>query len=104
MQLPPSVLRTLDYVSTLRSFYVCPWYTRESARLILLPTRRSKGPAAAGQLIFLCGGDKDLFDAAAKDLDLMGKVCARLSFGEREGLTMICSSLSGARSGFPLCV
>lgn len=34
----------------------------------------AQGPAANGQLVFLCGGDKDLFDRATKDLDLMGKV------------------------------
>lgn len=33
-----------------------------------------QGPAATGQLVFLCGGDRDLFDKASKDLDLMGKV------------------------------
>ncbi len=49
-----------------------------------------QGPAAAGQLVFLCGGDKELFDAASKDLDLMGKVSS-ISFhgagreGGREG-------------------
>lgn len=31
-------------------------------------------PAANGQLVFLCGGDKELFDIASADLDLMGKV------------------------------
>lgn len=36
-----------------------------------------QGPAATGQLVFLCGGDKDLFDKASKDLDLMGKVSVR---------------------------
>lgn len=33
-----------------------------------------KVPAANGQLVFLCGGDRELFDVAAQDLDLMGKV------------------------------
>lgn len=35
---------------------------------------RHKGPAATGQLVFLCGGDRDLFDTVSEDLDLMGKV------------------------------
>lgn len=38
-----------------------------------------QGPAATGQLVFLCGGDKELFETAAKDLDLMGKVCICVS-------------------------
>lgn len=45
-----------------------------------------KGPAAAGQLVFLCGGDKDLFETATKDLDLMGKVRACITQqGEVDG-------------------
>ncbi|CAN0161484.1 unnamed protein product [Ascophyllum nodosum] len=47
--------------------------TGKGAKFLEAPVSGSKGPAAAGQLIFLCGGDKDLFDAAAGDLDLMGK-------------------------------
>lgn len=48
---------------------------------VIFPTRTHplaamQGPAANGQLVFLCGGDRDLFDRATKDLDLMGKVCA----------------------------
>lgn len=34
----------------------------------------TQGPAATGQLVFLCGGDRDLFDKVSEDLDLMGKV------------------------------
>ncbi|CAN0382252.1 unnamed protein product, partial [Laminaria digitata] len=32
-----------------------------------------KGPAANGQLVFLCGGDRDLYHRVAKDLLFMGK-------------------------------
>lgn len=37
-----------------------------------------KGPAVTGQLVFLCGGDEELFSEATKDLDLMGKVRVRV--------------------------
>ncbi|KAI8472738.1 MAG: 6-phosphogluconate dehydrogenase [Monoraphidium minutum] len=37
------------------------------------PVSGSKGPAEQGQLIFLCAGDRALFDAAAGPLDVMGK-------------------------------
>ncbi|CAM9194963.1 unnamed protein product [Discosporangium mesarthrocarpum] len=37
------------------------------------PVSGSKAPAANGQLIFLCGGDKELFDSAQGYLELMGK-------------------------------
>ena len=33
----------------------------------------SKGPAEAGQLIFLAGGDRALFERARPALDVMGK-------------------------------
>jgi len=41
------------------------------------PVSGSKGPAAQGQLIFLCGGDEAAYTAVAAELDLMGKVRAR---------------------------
>jgi len=37
------------------------------------PVSGSKGPAEQGQLIFLTGGDKELFTAAMPLLDMMGK-------------------------------
>eukprot|EP00808_Paulinella_micropora_P021295 g7682.t1 len=37
------------------------------------PVSGSKVPAETGQLIFLCGGAESAFQAAAKDLDVMGK-------------------------------
>jgi glyoxylate/succinic semialdehyde reductase len=37
------------------------------------PVSGSKGPAAAGQLIFLCGGSAPLFERVTGELDLMGK-------------------------------
>ncbi|CAN0127073.1 unnamed protein product, partial [Laminaria digitata] len=47
--------------------------TAKGAKFLEAPVSGSKGPAANGQLVFLCGGDRDLFDKATKDLDLMGK-------------------------------
>lgn len=37
------------------------------------PVSGSKGPAEQGQLIFLAAGDREVFDAAAPLLDVMGK-------------------------------
>ncbi len=37
------------------------------------PVSGSKGPAEAGQLVFLAGGERALFDRAAPALDVMGK-------------------------------
>ena len=37
------------------------------------PVSGSKGPAEAGQLIFLAGGDRALFERARPALDVMGK-------------------------------
>ena len=37
------------------------------------PVSGSKGPAVAGQLIFLTGGDESLYTSVAADLDAMGK-------------------------------
>ncbi|CAM9443870.1 unnamed protein product, partial [Hapterophycus canaliculatus] len=45
----------------------------KGAKFLEAPVSGSKGPAAAGQLVFLCGGDEDLFGAASEDLGLMGK-------------------------------
>ena len=45
----------------------------KGGRFLEAPVSGSKGPAANGQLIFLCGGDRALFDAVAPQLDAMGK-------------------------------
>jgi len=37
------------------------------------PVSGSKGPAEQGTLIFLCGGDKEIYDDCGKQLDSMGK-------------------------------
>jgi 3-hydroxyisobutyrate dehydrogenase-like beta-hydroxyacid dehydrogenase len=37
------------------------------------PVSGSKGPAEAGSLIFLCAGDKTVFEGAKRELDAMGK-------------------------------
>lgn len=44
------------------------------------PVSGSKQPAETGNLIFLCGGDKELFDTASPMLDIMGK--AKFFLGE----------------------
>eukprot|EP00904_Undaria_pinnatifida_P013115 jgi/Undpi1/8934/HiC_scaffold_26.g11395.m1 len=45
----------------------------KGAKFLESPVSGSKGPAAKGQLVFLCGGDKDLYDRVANDFSLMGK-------------------------------
>ena len=44
------------------------------------PVGGSKQPAEQGNLVFLCGGDKALFDLSAPLLDVMGK--AKFFLGE----------------------
>eukprot|EP00904_Undaria_pinnatifida_P013111 jgi/Undpi1/8930/HiC_scaffold_26.g11391.m1 len=46
----------------------------KGAKFLESPVSGSKGPAAKGQLVFLCGGDKDLYDRVANDFSLMGKI------------------------------
>mmetsp|Transcript_10777 Transcript_10777/g.21488 ORF Transcript_10777/g.21488 Transcript_10777/m.21488 type:complete len:295 (-) Transcript_10777:265-1149(-) len=43
------------------------------------PVSGSKGPAATGQLIFLCGGNQALYEEVGAELDMMGK--AKFLFG-----------------------
>jgi len=47
--------------------------TAKGAKFLEAPVSGSKGPAEAGQLIFLCAGDEGVKNAAAKDLEAMGK-------------------------------
>jgi glyoxylate/succinic semialdehyde reductase len=42
-------------------------------RFLEAPVSGSKAPAAQGALIFLCGGDKSLYDECKNDLAIMGK-------------------------------
>ena len=42
-------------------------------RFLEAPVSGSKAPAAQGALIFLCGGDKSLYDECKPDLQIMGK-------------------------------
>lgn len=44
------------------------------------PVSGSKGPAAAGELIFLAAGDHNLYSSISEDLDVMGK--AKFFLGE----------------------
>ena len=45
----------------------------KGGRFLEAPVSGSKGPAASGQLVFLCGGDQPLFESIATELDAMGK-------------------------------
>eukprot|EP00614_Pseudopedinella_elastica_P003071 CAMPEP_0172585006 /NCGR_PEP_ID=MMETSP1068-20121228/4502_1 /TAXON_ID=35684 /ORGANISM="Pseudopedinella elastica, Strain CCMP716" /LENGTH=607 /DNA_ID=CAMNT_0013379333 /DNA_START=199 /DNA_END=2022 /DNA_ORIENTATION=- len=51
----------------------------KGGRFLEAPVSGSKGPAAAGQLIFLCGGSASLYEQVSPELDLMGK--AKFLFG-----------------------
>lgn len=56
------------------------------------PVSGSKGPAEQGTLIFLCGGEKELYDKSAPLLDVMGK--AKLFLGEVEPRCFLSPSLA----------
>ena len=45
----------------------------KGGRFLEAPVSGSKGPAAAGALVFLCGGDKPLFEQVSAELEAMGK-------------------------------
>lgn len=53
---------------------------RRGGRFIDAPVSGSKGPAEAGSLIFLCSGDKDIYDEVQPVLKVMGK--ANFYFGD----------------------
>ncbi len=74
------------------------------------PVSGSKQPAEKGQLIFLCGGDKDLYEKATPLLKVMGK--AQFLLGEVGACVLylappcagrepcsICDTLPSANSG-----
>jgi len=52
----------------------------KGGRFLEAPVSGSKGPAAAGALVFLCGGDKALFEQVSAELEAMGK--ANFYYGE----------------------
>ena len=52
----------------------------KGGRFLEAPVSGSKGPAAAGALVFLCGGDKPLFEQVSAELEAMGK--ANFYYGE----------------------
>ena len=52
----------------------------KGGRFLEAPVSGSKGPAAAGALVFLCGGDKPLFEQVSAELEAMGK--ASFYYGE----------------------
>mmetsp|Transcript_6877 Transcript_6877/g.20916 ORF Transcript_6877/g.20916 Transcript_6877/m.20916 type:complete len:335 (+) Transcript_6877:195-1199(+) len=47
--------------------------SEKGGKFLEAPVSGSKVPAEKGQLIFLCGGDKETFDMVQKELDVMGK-------------------------------
>ena len=47
--------------------------TATGAQYLEAPVSGSKQPAEQGQLIFLCGGDRQLFDNSIPLLEVMGK-------------------------------
>ena len=47
--------------------------TATGAQYLEAPVSGSKQPAEQGQLIFLCGGDRKLFDKSIPLLEVMGK-------------------------------
>lgn len=49
--------------------------TGAGGRFLEAPVSGSKKPAIDGQLIFLTGGDKGLFDECSEAFDIMGKAC-----------------------------
>lgn len=51
----------------------------KGGKFLEAPVSGSKGPAESGTLIFLCGGDKDLYEIASPGFDAMGK--AKFLFG-----------------------
>mmetsp|Transcript_5961 Transcript_5961/g.6559 ORF Transcript_5961/g.6559 Transcript_5961/m.6559 type:complete len:192 (+) Transcript_5961:156-731(+) len=58
----------------------------KGGRLLEAPVSGSKVPAETGQLIFLCGGDSDLFEYASDALQAMGKakfLCGPVGQGSR---------------------
>jgi glyoxylate/succinic semialdehyde reductase len=58
------------------------------AQYLEAPVSGTKGPAEQGQLIFLAGGDRALFERAAPALDALGK--ARFFLGEVPPLHAAC--------------
>ncbi|KAK9834991.1 hypothetical protein WJX81_002574 [Elliptochloris bilobata] len=60
------------------------------------PVSGSKGPAEAGQLIFLAGGDRALFERARPALDVMGKAAFYLGpVGAGAGMKLAVNQVMG---------
>lgn len=66
-------------LSAERMIYENERITSKGGRFIEAPVSGSKVPAETGQLIFLCGGDEDIYSEVSPALDCMGK--ARFLFG-----------------------
>jgi 3-hydroxyisobutyrate dehydrogenase-like beta-hydroxyacid dehydrogenase len=68
--------------------------TRQGGLFLEAPVSGSKGPAEQGQLIFLCGGDRKVFDAVQEHLQIMGKVSHFLgNVGEGTKMKLIVNGL-----------
>ena len=74
----PSWIKARDHV--LYVFPVMQVVTEAGGSYLEAPVGGSKQPAEQGNLVFLCGGDKALFDKCAPLLDVMGK--AKFFLGE----------------------
>ena len=84
---------------------VCSLQIRQAGGSFLdAPCSGTKQPAEAGQLIFVCGGDRELYEQAAPLLDVMGK--ARFYYGPVRDLHCVlqqrehtCLTASSCRPG-----
>jgi hypothetical protein len=76
-------------------------------RFLEAPVSGSKAPAAQGALIFLCGGDKSLYDECKNDLAIMGKADFYYgSTGAGSKMKLVVNMVMGnmmSDLGVPLC-
>jgi glyoxylate/succinic semialdehyde reductase len=63
------------------------------------PVSGSKGPAAQGALIFMAAGSRDVFDAATKELEAMGKASVFCSeqVGKASEMKLVVNMVMGAQ-------
>ena len=77
----PLILEDLRFSADWLNWPPCLQIMTEAGGTYLeAPVGGSKQPAEQGNLVFLCGGDKALFDLSAPLLDVMGK--AKFFLGE----------------------
>uniref|UniRef100_A0A6V1VYN4 6-phosphogluconate dehydrogenase NADP-binding domain-containing protein n=1 Tax=Heterosigma akashiwo TaxID=2829 RepID=A0A6V1VYN4_HETAK len=71
-------------------------FTEKGGRFLEAPVSGSKGPAEAGQLIFLTAGERALFDAVQPELDLMGKASFYLGdIGQGTRMKLVVNKIMG---------